>query len=227
MPEKCGAKTRSGVPCKNWAMENGRCRLHGGKTPKGIASPHWKHGRYSKYLPQGILDRYQAFANDPETLSLESEIAIIDTRLSMLFERWRDGDYGGSWDDIEKLFTEFDNLQYRASRSADEQERKSYLQDAFEKLNEIKRIVKVRKDDAALWSDIHEAIEYRRKLVDSEARRRIQMEQMLTAEQALSYATMLGLAVKQYVTDRDTLNKIQDAFVRLMRSGNSKGSSTG
>lgn len=29
---KCGAKTRSGGPCRNAAMANGRCRMHGGKS---------------------------------------------------------------------------------------------------------------------------------------------------------------------------------------------------
>ncbi|KNF09313.1 hypothetical protein CLPU_3c00910 [Gottschalkia purinilytica] len=28
----CGAKTRTGQPCKNRAMANGRCRMHGGKS---------------------------------------------------------------------------------------------------------------------------------------------------------------------------------------------------
>lgn len=33
---KCGAKTRTtGAPCQNLALENGRCRLHGGATPSG------------------------------------------------------------------------------------------------------------------------------------------------------------------------------------------------
>ena len=29
----CGVKTKQGI-CKNLPMENGRCRLHGGLTPK-------------------------------------------------------------------------------------------------------------------------------------------------------------------------------------------------
>lgn len=53
--KKCGAKTRDGDPCKNWAMSNGRCKMHGGKstgarTPEGlerIRKAHTKHGRYS------------------------------------------------------------------------------------------------------------------------------------------------------------------------------------
>ena len=33
---KCGAKAKStGEPCKRLAMANGRCCLHGGRTPKG------------------------------------------------------------------------------------------------------------------------------------------------------------------------------------------------
>jgi hypothetical protein len=35
------------------AYFTGRCHLHGGKTPAGIGSPHFKHGFYSKYVPEG------------------------------------------------------------------------------------------------------------------------------------------------------------------------------
>jgi hypothetical protein len=52
---RCGAKTRSGAPCKGAAMPNGRCRMHGGpstgpRTAEGkakIRASRTKHGRYS------------------------------------------------------------------------------------------------------------------------------------------------------------------------------------
>ncbi|WP_454888686.1 HGGxSTG domain-containing protein [Sphingobium indicum] len=31
----CGAKRRNGEPCRKLPMRNGRCHLHGGKTPRG------------------------------------------------------------------------------------------------------------------------------------------------------------------------------------------------
>ncbi len=48
----CGAKIRSGIPCQNWGMANGRCRMHGGKstgakTPEGrerIRQANWNTG---------------------------------------------------------------------------------------------------------------------------------------------------------------------------------------
>src|SRR5262245_35663634 len=42
-------RTHGGEPCRNGAMKNGRCRMHGGKAtdpPKGNKNA-WKHGNYS------------------------------------------------------------------------------------------------------------------------------------------------------------------------------------
>jgi len=61
---KCEAKTRSGRPCKSYAMPNGRCRMHG-----GIVKP-WKnknqfkpgnkaaliHGLYSAELTEEEIE---------------------------------------------------------------------------------------------------------------------------------------------------------------------------
>lgn len=67
----CGAKTRSGEPCKNKAMANGRCRMHGGKSTgappaklkKNTNSK--KHGLFAKYLPQETME----IMNDIETMN--------------------------------------------------------------------------------------------------------------------------------------------------------------
>jgi hypothetical protein len=44
----CGAKTRVGGSCRQPAMPNGRCRLHGGKSLSGAAHGRFKHGFYTK-----------------------------------------------------------------------------------------------------------------------------------------------------------------------------------
>ena len=46
---RCGARTRMAAPCQSPAMPNGRCRMHGGKSPgapKGNRNA-FRHGRYS------------------------------------------------------------------------------------------------------------------------------------------------------------------------------------
>ena len=46
---RCNARTRAGTPCMKWGIRpSGRCRNHGGKSYRGIASPRYRHGRYSR-----------------------------------------------------------------------------------------------------------------------------------------------------------------------------------
>jgi len=49
----CGARTRSGTPCKKFALLNGtggRCRNHGGASLSGEKHPNYKHGRCTKAI---------------------------------------------------------------------------------------------------------------------------------------------------------------------------------
>ena len=44
----CGAKAKhNGLPCRQFAMKNGRCYYHGGKST-GAKKPLVKHGQYTK-----------------------------------------------------------------------------------------------------------------------------------------------------------------------------------
>ena len=51
-------------------MSNGRCRMHGGKSLRGVASLPFKHGRYSKQLSDRLAGRFShhnwtPFAHSP------------------------------------------------------------------------------------------------------------------------------------------------------------------
>jgi len=49
IPRKiCGAKTRAGGICRQPAMKNGRCRLHGGKSKSGKEHGRYRHGMRTK-----------------------------------------------------------------------------------------------------------------------------------------------------------------------------------
>jgi len=49
---RCGAKTRSGRACCSPAMRNGRCRMHGGRSLRGEASPNYRHGGYTREVAE-------------------------------------------------------------------------------------------------------------------------------------------------------------------------------
>jgi len=62
--QRCGAHARTtGRPCRRWAMANGRCMMHGGKSLWGKKHPSFKTGLRSKYQEQVVL---QYLSQDPE-----------------------------------------------------------------------------------------------------------------------------------------------------------------
>jgi len=82
--KRCGAKTRSGKSCKNWAMPNGRCRMHGGKSTGAPPEKMKKnsnartHGLFAKYLPKETL----AIMNDINSIE---PLEILWTNIQMQF----------------------------------------------------------------------------------------------------------------------------------------------
>ena len=67
----CGAKTRAGGKCKQPAMKNGRCRLHGGKSLSGKQHGRYKHGHYTR---EAIEERRQLNSLLREVAALLREV---------------------------------------------------------------------------------------------------------------------------------------------------------
>lgn len=88
--QACGAKTRSGDPCKNAAMPNGRCRMHGGAQPKGADSPNLKHGRYSSYLRRSLHEKLDAVRDD-NPLDLLPELEVQRALFADYLSRFQAG----------------------------------------------------------------------------------------------------------------------------------------
>lgn len=59
-------------------MPNGKCRIHGGATPAGIASPHFRTGtgsRYLDHLPATLAPHFDP--NSPHLIQLGEELALL------------------------------------------------------------------------------------------------------------------------------------------------------
>lgn len=167
--QTCGAKTRGGAPCKNAAMPNGRCRMHGGKTPSGIASPHFKTGRYSKSIPTRLAAVYEASKDDPDLLALDDEIALTDAQINIVLSELEAGD-----------------VDTRAAKR----------------------------------HELDTLIERRRRLVDSETRRRVNAQEMMSAQEVLTFIGAVVGIIRSHVQDPRTLAAIARDIEGLVGSAN-------
>lgn len=192
-------------------MPNGRCYRHGGATPAGIASPQYKTGRYSKVLPARLLETYERSISDNELLVQRDDIAIVDSRLAELLARLDSGESGANW---KRALTEY-----------------AALQDALDgvdpagvraALAALGGAIRRGLADYAVWAEVSEALELRRRLVESERKRLVQLSQMITVEQAMVYSTAILSLVKENVDDPRVLARISDGLRRLAAAGSER-----
>jgi hypothetical protein len=196
---RCRAKSkRSQERCKRWATPGREvCRMHGGRTLMGLAAPRLKTGHYSKFLPTRLAAEYERASHDPELLALRRELAVVDVRINDLLRRVDTGESGGLWPHIRATWQTFKHahaegqplIQGRAAAELD-----ALLEQAIS-------------DDAA-WHQIIQLIEQRRKLVLSEAKRLVAMQQMMSKEQAMLWLGAVVAILKRHITDRETLQQI-------------------
>lgn len=213
----CGAKKKNGQPCQAAPMPNGRCRIHGGKTPAGIAHPSFQTGRYSKYLPAHLLADFEAAKADPELVECRHELALVDSRMGQLAQRLQSGKDAEMWALLSMQFStlaaSFDSLL--SSINVEDDEGKQSLRETTDALEACRLTVHEVRASESTWREIYGALEQRRKLVETESKRLVQMEQMITAEKAVALISLLGGIVRKHVTDREQLASISRELIQL------------
>lgn len=206
----CGAKKRDGTPCQKPPMNGAtRCRLHGGATPKGMASPHFIHGERSDHLNPSLLNIYKQMVNNPDLLSVRADVALIDAMIAAKLPLLESGESAQHWEQVAKFI--------RQARIAYKTENYGTLEDA---LNELEAISDKRRLFYATEQEVGSQLELRRKLVDTENKILYNKERALNAEQVMLLVSALLDSVKRNVDDRNTLTNIQADFIRLVGAGN-------
>ncbi len=160
--------------------------MHGGMTPGGTASPHFRTGRYSKYLPQELLNKYNEAQKDPDLLNLRDEIGLMDARLKQLIEKLPSGGASHSWTEIKDAWKSFLEAQREANAARTDEQRTRAQNKVADALRSINEIIDEGAKEAGLWNDIIISVDNRRKLTASEARRLTDMQQTITAEKAMA-----------------------------------------
>ena len=205
----CGAKTRSGGACRNAVMAHNRCRMHGGATPSGLAAPQTKHGRYSKELPVRLLAKFNEAQADADLLHLTAELGVIDARLGEVISRVDTGESGKAWKEaIGLLDGYFANRALGIDNDAD--------------LKELRRILKAGLGDYAAWEEIFALMDTRRRFVESERRRHVENQEMMSQKQVYLLMGVLGNALRTslyaHVPDQRAIRSVLGDMTREMKA---------
>ena len=196
---QCTARSKqSGEQCKKDAIP-GRavCHIHGGKSLAGIASPSYRTGKYSKVLPARMAERYQEALDDPRLLELRDDLSLLDARLADVLSRVDTGESGALWQQLMQRRSEV----IAAGRAGDSVAKAAAM-------NALLDLVSQGHADYRAWAEVGAVLEQRRKLVESERKRLIEMQQTLTVEKAMLLVGAIGGIIKAHIHDRAVLSAI-------------------
>jgi len=202
-----GKSRRTGKPCHGQAI-TGRnyCRMHGGKAPRGAALPQFKHGRYSKDLPTRLLAHYELARTDPKLLELKEEIALVQARVVDLIKRVDTGESGHLWQQLSKAFADLtEAIQARDTEA---------IRDS---LTVMQSLIQRGTSDYQTWEEAGKQIDRQQRLVESERRRAVELQQVITMEQFLLYTSVYTDAIRTIITDRTQLAQLQSLLAARFR----------
>ena len=191
-PRICNGHKRDGSPCGQPAIrDKTKCRLHGGRTPSGMAHGAYKHGRYSKVLPVRLAQRYNEARTHPTLLSLRDDIAVSESRLADLFSRVDTGESGARWQALRESLDAFSTAMAVGDVAT-----------MHRHFATMRQLVTQGSDDAAAWADIQRLWETRCRLTMTEQKTLIATQQMVTVEQLMTYFGVITDAINRIVPAR-------------------------
>lgn len=218
-PQEPGEKKRCGSPLRNKPgrfcrstvlYPNGRCKMHGGPTPSGIASHSFKHGRRSKHriyhLPHHLEDSYAAAINDPELLDLSKDVAAYDVRIQELFTKLSSKETEAAWKRLGQIWEKFEQLA-----KGDEAAQKT----AMKMLPTMGQLIKSGRGDHHAWRELRQMMLEKSSLTKSEMERRRIIGATIPVEQAGLLLHAVADLIKANVKNRDDQARLQRGLMAL------------
>lgn len=181
------------------------CRIHGGLTPEGIASPHFKNGEHSKllkHLPPSLAPHFNP--DNPRLIELREELALVDAGMIELLEQLKFTS-PPKWKDAVTAFDAF----AKAKEARDAKGMNTHLEVLDALLHRGARALGAQQQVMGL-------IDRRARLVMAESRRRKDEHEMASLDEFGRFARLIVEAVEKHVPDRKVLGLVQADVLRVL-----------
>lgn len=186
-------------------MSNGRCRMHGGSSlPPGPNNPNWKHGFYSKAVPERLRDRIAAADNDPAVLSHRRDLALLDARLEELLERLTEGGSANAWHDLGELWTLVEKAREDGEKAK-----------GAELLLAVGAVIRSGVNEEAAWSEARAIIRDRRDQATHEHKRTLELSTAIRPDELAGIIARIAFVIRREVSDEETRRRISVELERL------------
>lgn len=203
---RCTAKAkRTGLQCTQPAITGStKCRLHGGKTPKGIASPHYRTGKYAKDLPKALTSDYDQALNDDRLVDLKDELAIVEALVAERLRLMSGTTSAEKWIEATELWAEI----REAARSGDAQ--------AIPELSaQMDKLLETGASVQGHEQSVLKLFDQKSKLVSTYARQQQAAGMMVSATSVQFMVGQILTLIQTHVKDVEALKALRAGFADL------------
>jgi hypothetical protein len=213
--QQCTATSkRTGERCAAWAMRGKEvCYHHGGKSPVGAGSPHFRDGARSKagaIFTGDALEHYEVARTDDRYLELREDLAVLDTLLVEALKHARVGEGGALWKDLRRAWAHF-----RAVPASDVDGTRAAAH------TEVNRLIKDGVERYKAQEHALGILERKRRTTETERRRILDQERTITQVQAMSFVAAMVALIREAVageeTEREILGRFHAGVARLVQ----------
>lgn len=208
-PKQCTAMSkRSRKQCRGPAVLGSitqKCRMHGGGTSMiGSRNPAFKTGRHSKFLPAKLTELYEEALANPDLIEMNDHIALLEARIQDVLTGIDEGEPVPRWSDVAEHWAVIET----AILSDDADTRISGMQRMHDMLDAGMKWDKT-------WGEVGSTMEQLRKMVDTEVKRKKELNQMIPIERVTILVGAVGDAVKRNVTNPAEIEKVYREIAML------------
>ena len=186
-------------------FENGRCKNHGGLTPRGPDSVQWRGGReFRRYrLPPRILQTFNDAYNDPDLLSLRQDIALCESRIADLVTRVDTGESGAAWNALKAALSEYESAEF----GSPEQRRA---------IGCMHQLIDGAVNDYNAWNELGEWQERKGRAQERERKRLVEMSQCLTYKEVIVLIAQTLDIIRSTVNDGNIMAQLSSRMGNLL-----------
>ena len=197
--KRCLARKKDGSKCQTWAMPNGRCRLHGGKS---VGAPITT-GRRSKYLRNiKLAERLEDALGDPKLAEQSENLATLEALICSRMEELGVESSAELWKSANKAFDDLQSSIHGGDAAA-----------VKEALNSLSSVLRNGLGHEKRISDVRSLIQEQAAVARVEFARLAQLDQFVSAREIGALTKVLIEIVRDEVPDRKAQARIAQRLV--------------
>lgn len=170
------------------------CRMHGGTQKRGVAHHAFKHGRFSKSIPERLAAVAQDELHSPYAGSNRREAALMGARADELLGQLSNGGSSKAWQAVKRSLPKLKKAFYQGD-----------MQGCAEMMGALEAAIEEGAGERAIWAELLMVWKERRDAIESDNRNAHRRAMAISLDEMRHILGIILLVMREFIPDRERL----------------------